>query len=132
MQYDEFLTRVQSRAQLTTPAEAERVTQTVLGVLGERLYRTVCDHLAAQLPKEMKGFLYNAQPPENTWRDVQQFDLPEFYHRVGARLKIGNPAALRQSQAVMAVVQEAVSPGIIENVLAELPAAFNELFAQTA
>ena len=128
MQYAELMTQVQERTQLATPAEAERLTETVLGVLGERLYRTVCDQMLAELPKEMKGFLFSSQPRENTWRDVQQFSVEEFYHRVGARLKLGHPAAVRQSQAVMAVIQEAVSPSIIENVRAELPAEFATLF----
>lgn len=128
MQYQEFIDHVQQRAQLGNPEDAERLTQTVLGVLGERLYRTVCDNLASQLPKEMKGFLFSSQPPENTWRDVQQFSLEEFYNRVSARMDIGYPAAVRQSRTVIAVVQETVSSGVIDNVRAELPNEFNELF----
>lgn len=128
MQYDEFMDHVQQRAQLGTLEDAERLTQTVLGVLGERLYRTVCDKLAAQLPKEMKDFLFSSQSRENTWRDVQQFSLEEFYQRVSARMNVGYPAAVRQSQAVIAVIQEAVSPGIIDNVRAELPNEFTQIF----
>ncbi len=128
MQYRELIEQVQTHAQVETPAAAEALTETVMGVLGERLYRTSCDKLAAQLPKEMKNFLFSTQPPENTWRDVQTFDLAEFYNRVGARLKVGNPAAIRQSHAVMGVIQSAVSPAIIDHVRGELPAEFNELF----
>jgi len=128
MQYQEFIDHVQQRAQLGNPEDAERLTQTVLGVLGERLYRTVCDNLASQLPKGMKGFLFSSQPRENTWHDVQQFSLEEFYNRVSARMNSGYPTAVRQSQTVMGVIQETVSSGVIDNVRAELPDEFDELF----
>ncbi|MEZ4727213.1 MAG: DUF2267 domain-containing protein [Caldilineaceae bacterium] len=128
MQYQALIDQVKQRAELGNPEDAERLTRTVLGVLGERLYRTVCDSLSSQLPKEMKGFLFSSQPPENTWRDVQQFSLEEFYNRVSARMNSGYPTAVRQSQTVMGVLQETVSPGVIDNVRAELPDEFAELF----
>lgn len=35
--------------------------------------------LWVEMLEQMKDFLFSSQPPENTWRDVQKFDLDEFY-----------------------------------------------------
>jgi uncharacterized protein (DUF2267 family) len=47
MQYEEFIQRVQERADLGSREEAVRATEAVLGTLGERLYRTERDDVAA-------------------------------------------------------------------------------------
>lgn len=128
MKYDEFIQRVQEKAGLESSEEAVRVTKAVFETLGERLYRTEQSQLAAQLPKGIKEFFVARQPPENTRRDVQGFSLEEFYNRVSARAKIGHPHAVRQTKAVMAVLQEAASSGQIEDVKRELPAEYAALF----
>jgi len=131
MQHDEFIHRVQERAGLETHADAERLTKVVLGTLGERLYRTERDDLTAQLPKEMRNYLYAEQDRENTPLDTSRFSLEEFYNRVSARLDIGYPAATRQSKAVTAVLQEAVSRGEIDDALQTLSDEFGELFQES-
>ncbi|RIK43573.1 MAG: DUF2267 domain-containing protein [Chloroflexi bacterium] len=128
MKYDEFIQRVQELAGVQTSDEALRLTQAVLETLGERLYRTEQSQMAAQLPKGIKELFVARQPPENTRRDVQGFSLEEFYHRVSARSGVSYPKALKQTKAVMAVLQEAVTSGQIEDVRRELPAEFDELF----
>ncbi len=132
MQYDEFIHRVQENAGLATQAEAVQLTKAVLGTLGERLYRTERDDLAAQLPKGLKEFLFAEQDPENIRQEVRRFSLEEFYNRVSARAEIGRPDAVKQAQAVMAVLQEAVSAGEVADVMAELPDEFGELFRRSA
>jgi uncharacterized protein (DUF2267 family) len=127
MQYDEFIRRVQKNAKLDSPEEAKELTEVVLGTLGERLYRTERNDLAAQLPKEMKGFLFSQQEPEQTRQEVRRFSLEEFYNRVRARTKVGYPAAVAQTQAVMQVFQEAISAGERGDALATLPEEFKEL-----
>lgn len=131
MQYDAFIQRIQEYADLETQAEAVALTKAVLATLGERLYRTERDELAAQLPNGVKEFLFAERDRGNTRQVVQRFSLEEFYNRVSARAEIGRPDAIRQAKAVMAVLQEAVSAGEVQDVMAELPDEFTELFQRS-
>jgi uncharacterized protein (DUF2267 family) len=128
MQYDEFIQRVQDLTGVETSEAAIRLTQAVLETLGERLYRTEQSQMAAQLPKGIKELFVVRQPPENVRRDVQGFGLEEFYQRVSARSGVSFPNARKHTKAVMAVLQEAVTSGQIDDVRRELPAEFDELF----
>jgi uncharacterized protein (DUF2267 family) len=132
MQYDEFIHRVQEYADLATQEEAVQLTKAVLATLGERLYRTERDDLAAQLPKGLKEFLFVEQDPEHFRQEVRRFSLEEFYNRVSARTEVGRPDAINQTKAVMAVLQEAVSAGELADIMAELPNEFDALFQRSA
>jgi uncharacterized protein (DUF2267 family) len=125
--YDAFIERVQVYAGLDSCHNAEHVTEVVIATLGERLYRSEQNPLAAQLPRELRKAFDAKEPPEQTRHSVPHFSLEEFYHRVGARLGVRYPAAVRQTKAVMAVLQETV-PASVAALLAELPAEFGALF----
>jgi uncharacterized protein (DUF2267 family) len=116
MQYQEFVQRVQSKADLSSHEEALHTINTILATLGERLYRTERQKLTAQLPAELKGFLSERMTGEATRQDIDRFPLEEFYNRVSARLDISYDQAAEQSQAVMSVLQQAVSPDQIRAV----------------
>jgi uncharacterized protein (DUF2267 family) len=128
MQYDEFTRRVQAYAGLGTSDEAMRLTEAVFATLGECLYRTEEDDLAAQLPRELKDALVAKQPPEQSKKDVQRFSLEDFYNRIRARVGTGYPSAVKEANAVITVLQEAVSAGEIAAILDELPDEFGVLF----
>ncbi len=132
MQYEEFIQQVQAYAELDTPEEALQLTEAVLSTLGERIYRTEQSQMAAQLPRGIKELLVARQPPENTRNYVQGFTVEEFYNRVGARTNVRYQRAVAQTKAVMAVLQEAVSAGQIDDIKGELPAEFAELFERSA
>ncbi len=132
MQYEEFIQHVQAYAELDTPEEALQLTEAVLSTLGERIYRTEQSQMAAQLPRGIKELLVARQPPENTRNYVQGFTVEEFYNRVGARTNVRYQRAVAQTKAVMAVLQESVSAGQIDDVKGELPAEFAELFERSA
>jgi uncharacterized protein (DUF2267 family) len=53
MRDDEFIAEVQTRAGLSTRAEAERVTRATLAVLGEHLPDSVAGAAAAALPERL-------------------------------------------------------------------------------
>lgn len=131
MEYVEFISRVQKYGGLKNLDEAVRLTEAVLETLGERLYRTESLDLGAQLPKELKKFIFEKQPPEQNRDEVKRFSLEEFFNRVRARAKIGYPDAIKQSKVVIAVLQEAVSAGELEDAIEELPEEFNKLFQRT-
>lgn len=132
MQYDEFIHRVQERTDLADEDTAVRVTEAVLGTLGECLYRTERRKLGAQLPKQLRASLYSVQSPENTRQDTERFSLEEFYNRIRARADIGGRDTEPYTRAVLAVLQEAVSAGEIADVMDKLPAEYSTPFQQQA
>lgn len=129
MQYDEFISHVAEQTDLE-PDDADVLTKTVLATLGEGLYRTERDRLGAQLPKLLKEALYAEQPPENTRRDVKQYPLEEFYHRVQARAETPRRKTKDYVNAVMVVLQEVVSAGVLTDAIETLPSKYRELLPQ--
>jgi uncharacterized protein (DUF2267 family) len=121
MRYHEFIGKVQNRARLGTTGEAVRATRATLEVLGERLYGGAAENLAAQLPSELGNYL--TERKEN-----QSFNLDEFFERVSVREKVDLPRAVHHARAVISVVQEAVTEGEIEDVRAQLPDEYDQLF----
>jgi uncharacterized protein (DUF2267 family) len=122
MQFDEFITRVKEEARLNTREESVAITRAVLETLGERLDRKVRNGLEAQLPNELKDFLLTrAENPD-------QYDLPEFYNRVGARADLKYQAAKERTRQVCSVLRQAVPGGEIEDILEDLPSQYKELF----
>jgi uncharacterized protein (DUF2267 family) len=123
MQFDDFITRVQEQARLNTREESIRITRAVLETLGERLDRKVRNGLEAQLPNELKDFLLARS--ENT----DQYDLQEFYNRVGARADLKYHDATERTKQVLTVLRQAIASGEIEDILEDLPNEYGELFA---
>jgi uncharacterized protein (DUF2267 family) len=95
-----------------------------LETLGERLDRKVRNGLEAQLPNELKDFLLARK--ENT----DQYDLQEFYNRVGARADLKVRDATERTRQVFSVLQQAVPSGEIEDILEDLPSQYRELFGE--
>ncbi len=123
MQYNEFMQHVQEYASLGSQAEAERVAVAVLETLGERLTKTEREHLAAQLPNELKHHLTRSPIAD-------RYSLEVFYDKVGARSKTKYVHAKLLSLAVARVLREAVAPGELRDILTDLPAEYGELFGR--
>lgn len=121
MQYDEFIGQVQNRARLGTIGEAVRATRATLTALSERLAGRESEHLGAQLPEEIGIYLREPLVQES-------FDLNGFYRRVAAYEDVDLPDAAFHARSVISVVVDAVSPGEIKDVLAQLPQEFRPLF----
>jgi len=121
MQFDEFVGRVQNRAQLASEEEALRAIRATLETLGERLFGNEAQNLAAQLPREIGRYLEDAEGNEG-------FDLDEFLRRVSEREEIDMPVATYHARVVMEVLDEAVTAGEMENARAQLPDEYNPLF----
>lgn len=121
MKFEEFVGEVQHRAKLGTMGDAVRAIQAVLPTLSERLDAGEAKDLAAQLPREIAFYL---QTPEHRRR----MSLEEFFELVSLREEVDLPAAVYHARVVIEVLQEAVSPGEIQDVLAELPPEWAPLF----
>ncbi len=121
MQYETFVGQVQHHARLASPGEAVRAIHAVLQTLGERLYGDEANDLAAQLPREIGTYLCEIEDPS-------PFSLNEFFQRIAAREHVDYPAAVYHTRAVVTVLEQAVSPGEIADVRAQLPPEFAPLF----
>ncbi|MBX6377831.1 MAG: DUF2267 domain-containing protein [Clostridia bacterium] len=121
MQYEEFIGQVQYRARLHSQLAAERAARATLQTLAERLAGGAAGNLAAQLPQ-----------PIARWLDVPPagdgFSLDEFFRMVSEREEVELPEAVHHARAVMDVLQDAVTPGVIENIRAQLPDEYDPLF----
>ncbi|MFO7898726.1 MAG: DUF2267 domain-containing protein [Planctomycetota bacterium] len=116
MHYDEFMGQVQDRAHLSSTGEALKAARATLGTLGERLAGGEAADLAAQLPDEVGRFLESGGKDERT-----SFDLGQFFARVARREGCDESDAAHHARAVMSVVRDAVTPGEIADLRAQLP-----------
>ena len=123
MKYEEFITQVQRRADLGSRKEEERATRATLETLAERLAGGEAKDLAAQLPHELAAYLQ--QPLAGIGESLS---LAEFFQRVSQREGVALPEASYHTWVIIALLSEVVTMGEIENVKAQLPADFRQLF----
>lgn len=123
MQTDEFVRRVQEQAKIPTGDAALNVIEATLETLGERLPGDERGGLAAELPAQLKAYVRKREKTLPV-----PYGLEEFYNRVAGRAGLGLREAIRQSHAVMSVLQEAVSAGQLQDVRRQLPAEYEEPF----
>jgi uncharacterized protein (DUF2267 family) len=120
---DEFIAKVQRRANLDSSESAYLVTGATLATLGERLAGGEVKDLASQLPPEIGEFLN--QPLAGMG---EPFGLDEFFWRVSQRANIDLQNASLLARVVIGVLCEAVTMGEIENVRAQLPEDIRQMF----
>ena len=124
MDHDHFVQQVQHRARLASNGEAIAAIRSTLETLAERLAGGETEDLAAQLPQEIGYYLRSS---DEKW-DGERFDVAEFFRRVSERERAGLPDAVFHARAVMSVLDEAVSPGEMEDVRDQLPDDYSLLF----
>lgn len=125
MQYDDFIGQVQNRAHLASHEQAVRAIRATLSTLAQRLTGGEPKDVAAQLPEEIGFYMLNQGGPE-------RFDLREFFQRVADIENADYPDAVFHARAVISVLLEAVSPGEIDDLRAQLDEEFDALFTAKA
>ncbi len=123
MKHDEFIGQVQHRARLSSRGDAEIATRATLETLAERLDGGEANDLASQLPRGLAGYLRTGLAGEGV-----HFSMEEFFHCVSEREGVDVSKAICHARAVIAVLYEAVSPGEMADVRAQLPAEYSQLF----
>lgn len=134
--YNDFVGEVQHRIDAGEQSEAVRTTRAVLSTLGERLEEGEATDLAGPLPAEIDWHLLQAD-------HGQAFDYTEFVDRVVGRLDYGDldldadygtPSSVDESeavfraQAVVGLVSELVPAGELDDLEAQLPDEYGDLF----
>lgn len=123
MNRDEFLGKVRERGEYADRAETERVTQTVLSTLGERLGGVEAKDLAAQLP----GDLADALPSDGAG---EGYGEQMFLRRLAEKLGATEETARWDASAVLTTVAESVTGGQLNQILSRLPSGYAELFGK--
>ncbi len=124
MDHDTFIGKVQNRLELSSHGDAHKATRAVLSTLGERLQHGEATDLAAPLPDEIGRYL--ADIPET---HGDQFSYDTFIARIADRGDIDEPDAAYHAQELMNILHEAVPPGELDDVRANLPDDYADLFA---
>ncbi|MBC1220812.1 DUF2267 domain-containing protein [Nostoc sp. UCD121] len=105
MEYNEFITHVQSLAQSDSREEAERATRATLETLKERIASDEAEELAKNLPQQLGNYLRVREGDSS-----QSFNLQEFIARASQKENIEPTTAAIHVRAVFAVLQNAISP----------------------
>lgn len=127
MDHDNFIGEVQNRAELSSRGEALSATRATFTTLSERLQPDQAENLAAQLPETLAHHLEKVD-------EVERFEYQEFMERVAERSDHlrndddGRPAAAFQAQVVMDLVGDIVSEGQMNDLRADLPEEYGDLF----
>ena len=123
MQTDEYITRVQRRADLDSTDEASRVTSTVLGIFGTLELRGQLKDAASQLSQGIGPML--------TARETSQsFSASQFVSAVATELSIDEGAAEKAATAVLTTLREALSDGQFLDLNAVLPEEFHRFVTE--
>jgi uncharacterized protein (DUF2267 family) len=120
MDQDEFMTKVGQRAGVSLE-NADALTSATLMTLAERISGGEAEDLAAQLPTELKALLMGADEP------AQTFSAEEFIRRVADRAGTDSEQATAGVRAVFTTLREAVTPGELDDITAQLPNDFQGL-----
>lgn len=124
MEYDEFITHVQSLAQSDSREEAERATRATLETIKERIAGNEAQELARILPEPLSNCLRGAETEQG-----QIFDLQEFIARTSKKENIEPTTAAMHVRAVFAVLQNAIKPETFASFHAHFSHDYEELFA---
>ncbi|MEA5505267.1 DUF2267 domain-containing protein [Halotia wernerae UHCC 0503] len=126
MEYDEFITHVQSLAQSNSREEAERATRATLETIKERIAGDEAQELAANLPQRLSDYLRGKEG-----KSFESFNLQEFITRASQKENIEPTTAAIHVRAVFAVLQNAIKPETFAAFHAHLTHDYEELFATT-
>ena len=122
MDHYEFLGRVRDALRVAALEDADRAVYATLETLGERITGGEAANLASQLPFETGYYLRKGLS------SGESFDVDEFFRRVARREGVDPAIASAHARVVLRVVNDVVSPGLVEHVKAQLPDEFDRLF----
>ncbi len=123
MKYDEFITHVQSVAQLNSREEAANATRATLEIIRERIVGDEAKDLASQLPQELGQYLHGREGENG-----QTFSMQEFIKKVSEKEGVEPTIAIMHIRSVFTVLQDAVTPGEFADFQANFSHDYAELF----
>ncbi|BAZ31019.1 hypothetical protein NIES4074_34890 [Cylindrospermum sp. NIES-4074] len=124
MEYNEFITHVESLAQSNSREEAESATRATLETIKERIAGDELEAFTRLLPQELGNYLRGREGDSG-----QSFNLQEFIKRASQKENIEPTTAAIHVRAVFAVLQNAISPEIFARFHSYFSHDYEELFA---
>lgn len=124
MKDDEFIGRVQEGID-DSRERAEEAVRVTLEVLGQRLPEQEAKNLGEQLPPGLADCLRRTAPQEGS------FAVDQFFERVAEFSDTSLDEATDRAKAVLAVLQDAISPGELVDLFDQLPDDYDDLLAET-
>jgi uncharacterized protein (DUF2267 family) len=124
VEYDEFITHVQSLTQSDSREEAESATRATLETLKERIADDEAQELAANLPQQLGDYLRIRKGDGG-----KTFDLQEFITRASQKENVDPTTAAIHVRAVFAVLQNAINPQIFAALYTHFSHDYEELFS---
>ena len=122
---DAFIERVATAARVDRE-RALHATEAVLETLGERLAAGEVEDLVALLPGELRPALELGKL--HSGGKAERFDVEEFVGRVADRVgETSHDAALDDARFVFRTLRETLPQAELEDILAELPRAYDDL-----
>lgn len=112
MEYDEFLTQVQTRARLGSRAEAERATRAVLETVAEQMTYEAAAKLATQLPTDIGDHLRRTAPRPMLPGPGQPMDT--FFDRVTEREGVARSVAVFHTRVVLELTKEVAATRVVQ------------------
>ena len=123
MEYQEFITHVQSLAQSNSREETEGAIRATLETIKELIPSDEAQELAAQLPQELGESLRGKEEKLS-----QPFHLLEFIERTSQKENIEPTMVVIHVRAVFAVLQNALTPERFSKFHTHFPHDYEELF----
>ena len=123
MEYDEFITHVQSLTQSDSREEAERATRATLETLKERIANDKAQELAANLPQQLGDYLRGKEGESGG-----SFNLQEFIARASQKENIEPTTVAIHVRAVFTVLQNAISPELFAALHSHFSHDYEEMF----
>ncbi|HEX2866296.1 MAG TPA: DUF2267 domain-containing protein [Ignavibacteriales bacterium] len=123
MEFDEFIREVKRKGVLDNRDEVIKAIRVTLQTLKERLVGDEPRHIASQLPRQIGEMLQEDGKGE-------KFTVEEFFSRVSRREGTEIPVAMLHSRAVLEVIKDAITAGEMQDVRAQLPVEFYDLFEE--
>lgn len=124
MQYQEFISEVKQKTNIQSDAMAEKAVRATLQTLSERLEGGEPNHIASQLPEEMKSFMKIKK------NEIEKFNVEDFFKKVSERENTTLGEAKNHSQAVVSVLCNAITEGEVKYMMDQLPGEFESLFGK--
>jgi uncharacterized protein (DUF2267 family) len=126
--YLEFLATVGDRGENLDRQDAESAALAVLAVLAERLTAASRCELAIRLPDELSGVLLAPADAPPAGAVEPAWDLEWFLTQVADELAESPEAARQAAEAVLSTVADAISDRQLDQILAQLPPGYADLF----
>lgn len=125
MKYNHFIALVKRVGNLRSDAEAEKASLAVLEIFASLLGEKKARNVAAQLPGELRMAMLQV-------KEHGPFPLPEFFRRIADKEGVPEPEAMAHAQAVLAMLQEAITEGELDSIYPELTPEYQEFLNQSA